>query len=197
MLKTVLKLSLVSVLLIAAQACSLGTAAPATPNPGAVNTAIAQTMTVLTQTAPVGVPITGGESSTPAIITPTPTTALSPTPAFTATASGPQVSVYVATNCRTGPSIAYPRVGGLQVGQVAQVVGRNANNTYWIIQNPDRAGQSCWLWGQFATVIGNTGALPVFTPPPLPPTATPMPTSPSTSSPTPTSPPVPTSTPSM
>ncbi len=170
MRKTILKFSLASMLLIAAQACTLGAT---TPSPDTIKTAIAQTSSALTLTPQPGVPITGGETSTPA---PTVVTA-TPTAAITSTASTPQVSVYVATNCRTGPSIAYPRVGGLAVGQVAQVVGRNANNTYWIIQNPDAPGQTCWLWGQFATVIGDIGALPVLTPPaPPPPTAAPSPT---------------------
>jgi len=59
-------------------------------------------------------------------------------------------------------------VGGLQLGQVANVVGRNATGDYWIIRNPSRASETCWLWGQYATVAGDTGSLPVFTPPPLP-----------------------------
>ncbi len=167
MLKTVLKFSLASMLLIFSQACTLGAT---TPSPNTVNTAIAQTMAVLTQTPQPGVPITGGESPTPtttSTATLPPTAA--PTSAFTATAAVPQVSVYVATNCRTGPSTAYPRIGGLQIGQVADVVGRNATNTYWIIRNPSAPNQLCWLWGQFATLTGNTGALPVFTPPPPPP----------------------------
>ncbi len=175
MLKTILKLSLASVLLIAAQACTLGAT---TPSPDTIKTAIAATSSALNLTPqPGGIPITGATSTpTPTIVTATPTVATSPTAALSSTASVPQVSVYVATNCRTGPSIAYPRVGGLAIGQVAQVVGRNANNTYWIIQNPDVPGQTCWLWGQFATVIGDIGALPVLTPPPPPPpTAAPSP----------------------
>ncbi len=181
MLKTTLKFFLVgSALLIALPACTGLPAAVPTLNPNSINTAIAETMAVAsTQTAEVGVPITGG-SATPTptpTVTMTPTTVLSPTPAFTSTPSTVQVSVSVATNCRTGPGIAFTRVGGLQVGQVAEVVGRNSNNTYWIIRNPNQSGQTCWLWGQFATLTGNTGALPIFTPPaPPPPTATPSPT---------------------
>jgi hypothetical protein len=44
-----------------------------------------------------------------------------------------------------------------------------------VIKNPDASG-TCWLWGMYATVEGNTEYLPEMTPPPtptpLPPTAT-------------------------
>jgi hypothetical protein len=56
----------------------------------------------------------------------------------------------------------------LEVNQVAEVVGRNAAGNYWIIRNPNRPGETCWLWGNFATVTGDTSVLPVFTPPPAP-----------------------------
>jgi len=79
-----------------------------------------------------------------------------------------QVSVSVPTNCRAGPGTTYERLGGLQVGEVAEVVGRHATRDYWIIRNPDRPAELCWLWGEYATVTGNTGILPVFTPPPTP-----------------------------
>jgi hypothetical protein len=59
-------------------------------------------------------------------------------------------------------------VGGLQPGQVANVVGRNATGDYWIIRNPNRSSETCWLWGWYATVVGDTSALPLFVPPPLP-----------------------------
>ncbi len=179
--KTVWKILLGSALLIALSACaavpSMPTAVP-TLNPNTINTAIAGTMAVAsTQTTEAGVPITGGESPTPTpteAATETPTEALSPTPAFTPTSAAIQISVSVATNCRTGPGIAYPRVGGLLVGQVAQVIGRNADSTFWVIQDPNRPSQTCWVWGQFAVVTGNTGSVPVFTPPP-PPAPTAMP----------------------
>jgi hypothetical protein len=71
-----------------------------------------------------------------------------------------------------GPGRAYDRVGALLVGEVAEVVGRNANGEYWYIRNPRQPGGFCWLWGEYATVTGNFAALPIFTPPPTP---TPMP----------------------
>jgi len=169
------------ILLIAVQACA--PSIPATSDPGVIDTAIAQTLAaVQTQTADPGVPVTGEESPTP-MDTETATVAASLTPTVTAIAltippalsSTPiltpgvvQVYVSVPTNCRTGPGVDYPRVGGLQLDQVANVVGRNATGDYWIIRNPSRASETCWLWGRHATVVGDTSALPVFTPPPLP-----------------------------
>ena len=179
MLRTILKLFAGTLLLVASQACA-PPQVPATPDPNAINTAIAQTGAALTQTSLPGIPATGDETSsvtatamavasptlTVTAIPPPVTQALSPTPILTPGVV--QVYVTVPTNCRTGPSITYPRVGGLQLGQVANVVGRNATGDYWIIRHPGRASETCWLWGQFATVAGDTGALPVFTPPPLP-----------------------------
>jgi hypothetical protein len=59
-------------------------------------------------------------------------------------------------------------VGALLVGEVAEVVGRNAAGTYWYIRNPDSSTGFCWLWGEYATLVGNLAALPVYTPPPTP-----------------------------
>lgn len=174
--KTFLKLLLGSVLLVAAQAC-----VPAQPTPdlNLINTAVAQTLAAAwTQTSEPGIPATATETQPPTVTpieaspTPVPTETLTPVPLVTATATlppgVPQVTVSVPTNCRTGPGIVYNRVGGLQVGQVAEVVGRHADRDYWVIRNPARPNQTCWLWGNFATVTGDTGALPVMTPPPAP-----------------------------
>jgi hypothetical protein len=100
------------------------------------------------------------------------------TPEFTPTPSVPTVTVSVNTNCRTGPSTQYDLVGGLNVGQSAEVVGKNsAVSNYWVIRTP--GGGTCWLWGQHATVSGNTANLPEYPVPPTPtPSITPTPTPP-------------------
>lgn len=76
--------------------------------------------------------------------------------------SAPAVSVSVGTNCRTGPGKSYKIIGGLRVGESAEVIGKNPLLNYWIINNPDAAG-NCWLWGYYATVTGNTSDLPEYT----------------------------------
>ena len=85
-------------------------------------------------------------------------------------------TVSVNTNCRTGPGVVYDLIGALLVGEQAVVVGKYTAGNYWIINNPDSSG-TCWLWGQYATVSGNTAGLPEYSQPPTPtPTNTPTPT---------------------
>jgi len=98
----------------------------------------------------------------------TPTPSFTPTSTFTLTPSVPMVSVSVETNCRSGPGTAYNVLGVLNKGQTAEVVGRNASGDTWIIKLPSNPAITCWLWGQYATVVGNTAGLPVSTPPPTP-----------------------------
>jgi len=100
--------------------------------------------------------------------TETPTQTLTTTPIFTFTPVVPQISVSVATNCRIGPGKVYPRVGALLVDEVAQVYGRDPTSGYWYIRNPDSSSGYCWVWGEYATVVGNVSFLPVYTPPPTP-----------------------------
>lgn len=103
--------------------------------------------------------------------------AASPTPASVpvtgGTPSAAEVSVTSATNCRTGPSTAYDLVFSANPGQSFQVVGKDTPDDYWIINNP--AGGTCWLWGHYAVVTGNTATLPDFPPPAPPPPPQPKP----------------------
>jgi uncharacterized protein YgiM (DUF1202 family) len=69
------------------------------------------------------------------------------------------VTVSQNTNCRTGPSQDFKDIFALGIGQTAEVVGKNTLNNYWIIKIPDGSGKTCWLWGRYATVSGDTAAL--------------------------------------
>ena len=85
-------------------------------------------------------------------------------PALNAAASTPTtgavtVTVSQNTNCRTGPTQDFKDIFSLGIGQTAEVVGKNTLNNYWIIKIPDGSGKTCWLWGKFATVSGDTAAL--------------------------------------
>ena len=135
-------------LLIAILACNVPSA-PKTAQPDLAGTITAQAV-VLQQ----------GPSSTPAPVD-------TATPAFTATPSVPEVTVSAATNCRTGPGTVYDLIFTMNPGQSAQIVGKDTPDNYWIINNP--AGGTCWLWGQYAVVSGNTAPLPDY-PAPLTPT---------------------------
>ncbi len=122
-------------------------------------------------------------TSTPTLTaTPSPTPTASPTATTTAVVpitggtAAPQVSVTSPTNCRTGPSVAYSLVFTAMPGTSYTVVGAFSGGNYWIINDP--FGTTCWLWGNFAVVSGNTAALPTFPAPFLPvpaPTQTPKP----------------------
>ena len=151
----------------------------------AANTIAAQTLAVPDETEETVITV---EEATPVPPTETPTDLPTATLAFTATLSVPMVQVSVNTNCRTGPGAIYDLVSALLVSQEAEVVARNADGSYWVIQNPGGAG-SCWLWGFYATVEGPTASLPVWDAPPTP---TPLPTN--TPTPTPTYSPTPTPT---
>jgi hypothetical protein len=98
----------------------------------------------------------------------TPTPSYTPTPTFTFTPAVPLVSVSVQTNCRSGPGTAYDVLGIVNVGQTAEVVGRSASSDNWIIKLPSNPAITCWLWGFYAAVVGDTSGLPVITPPPTP-----------------------------
>ena len=83
------------------------------------------------------------------------------------------VTVTTATNCRTGPGQNFKIVYGMPVGQVAKVVAKNSYSGYWIIEIPGQAGQTCWLWGQYAVINGDTSTLKeVVTPTSPAPTST-------------------------
>lgn len=197
MLKTILKVLLVSILVFAISGCA-AISVP-TVDPNAVGTAIAQTLAAVPATSSPVITVTSSESPAPTSTvttvptvetqSPTPTLVasitvtaiplLTSTPAATLTPvpispGAVQVSVSVPTNCRVGPGTAYPRVGALRVGEVAEVVGRHADRNYWVIRLPSRTSETCWLWGEFATVSGNADALPVMSPPPIPATSTPV-----------------------
>jgi PBP1b-binding outer membrane lipoprotein LpoB len=93
-----------------------------------------------------------------------------PTVTYTPSPSIPMVSVSSATNCRSGPDTNYPLLGILKVGESAQVVGRNIYNDTWIIKLPSNPTTTCWLWGQYATAVGDIAGVPI-----IPNPATPVP----------------------
>jgi hypothetical protein len=90
------------------------------------------------------------------------------TPEYSPTPSSPMITVSVETNCRTGPGTVYDILGVLRPGQTAEVIGRNSSGDTWIIELPSNPSVTCWLWGYYATVTGDTTGLTVFTPPPTP-----------------------------
>lgn len=156
------------ILLIASLACSTAPAPVPASDPNAVNTSIAQSIAVRQTEAALANPPTSTFTPEPPTLTPEP--AFSPTLEATAAPDTPLITVSQDTNCRTGPGAIYERVGMLLVGEVAEVVGRDVTGEYWLIINPDEGPESCWVWGEYGTVTGNTYTL-------LFPTAMPVPDS--------------------
>jgi hypothetical protein len=103
--------------------------------------------------------------------TSTPEPTRTSTPAFTATPAQIIVTVSVDTNCRSGPGVDYSNEGALTIGQQAEVLGKSSATGYWIIDNPIGAG-ICWLWGEHATITGDTSGLQEYA---VPPTVTALP----------------------
>lgn len=111
-----------------------------------------------------------GQDGTP-LPSDTPTITLTPTPDI------PQVSVSQNTNCRTGPAVYFGYVTIINVGQLIEVVGVQADgNDYVIVKNPNGSG-NCWLWLRYADKTDfSVYNLPSFDTPPTPtPTYTPTP----------------------
>ena len=159
----------VSALVLAILACNLPIATPPAPSAGAAYTSAAQTVAVaVNQTLLPSMTAPPTSSFTPPAETFTPLPTLSPTQPAAATSSIPLLSVTVDTNCRVGPGKIYDYLGGLYIGQMAEVYGKDSSNNYWYIRLPENPGIFCWVTGQYATLVGNTALLPVFTPPPTP-----------------------------
>lgn len=97
------------------------------------------------------------------LITPTP----EPSPTDTAQPVAPMVTGNVDSNCRRGPSTAYQNIATLLEGQSAPIIGRLADNTWWVIDLVD-ASENCWVWDDLVTVSGDPSGVPVITAPALP-----------------------------
>lgn len=140
-----------------------------------VETRVAQTMVAGNSSSPSINTATNTLEAQP-LVTSTPS--LTPTTTFTPTPEGIFLSVSKDTNCRTGGSYtSFPIAMTVKAGQVVEVVSRNPENNSYIIINPDDITTTCWLWGQYATLTGNSASLPVSTMHPTPaPTLTPTPT---------------------
>ncbi|MBM3145988.1 MAG: SH3 domain-containing protein [Chloroflexi bacterium] len=151
---------------------AVGTAVQQTLVAGTVSAE--QTMAAALQNPPAGAQPEAPTATATVTVEISATSSQTPPPTLTWTPGAPMVSVSENTNCRVGPGKVYELVGALLVGEQTEIVARDPSGQYWYVRNPDGGGY-CWLWGYYATTVGNTGSLPVFTPPPTP-TVTPTPT---------------------
>lgn len=68
-------------------------------------------------------------------------------------------------NCRFGPGTSYAVTGALTLGRQAEMIGKNADSTWWYVRNPTDPSTSCWLSAEFVQTVGNVDALPVVNSP--------------------------------
>jgi hypothetical protein len=86
----------------------------------------------------------------------------------TSTPEAPLITVTIDTNCREGPGFKYLYKGALHVGEFAPVVGKPAEGDYVVIIPPTRPNERCWVWLEYATVIGSMDDVPVVNVPIVP-----------------------------
>ena len=99
--------------------------------------------------------------------------------AITPGASSPQVAVrFESVNVRAGPGLEYAVIGAKVQGERCDIIGRNADSTWWQIRCAD--GTIGWISNDVVLVTGDVSSVPVVAaPPPPPPPPTPAPPPPS------------------
>jgi predicted outer membrane repeat protein len=108
-------------------------------------------------------------SPEPTLPLPRPTTTPTPEPVR------PMAFAPQNTTCREGDNAVYSAAGYLLEGESAEVIGRNQEGTWLVINNPDWDG-ICWILRSLVETEGDVDDIEVLIPPPLPtPTYTPVP----------------------
>jgi len=119
---------------------------------------------------------TGGEKAADSPVPPTDTLQVNtptlgatnaPLPTLTPT-PGPYAVISGNTNCRTGPGSVYDLLHTYLAGDQAQLLGKSPDGFFWYTSDQGGFAPDCWLWGEYATPVGDTAPLPIFTPPPTP-----------------------------
>ncbi len=81
----------------------------------------------------------------------------------TSTAATPMVTpLKDPVNCRFGPSIFWEHVSALEVGAFMQVVGKNADGSWWQVLGPKG---HCWVGALVTNLSGDASAVPVVATP--------------------------------
>jgi serine/threonine protein kinase len=73
----------------------------------------------------------------------------------------------VSIHCRYGPGVNWEAVSSLQLGDQAEIVGKNSelNYTWWYIQDLLNPGKFCWVAVEVTNAYGNLTIIPVVSPP--------------------------------
>jgi hypothetical protein len=140
------------------------------PPPDQVKTSISQTLTARPPLDQVAAPGNEIQSDASEEVANSPTPSISPSPTITPSPTPEKAMIYISenTNCRTGPKDVYDLIHTFMAGDMADIIGKNQEETFWYIQDQEGGYLKCWLWGKFATPSGNTADLPVFTAAPTP-----------------------------
>jgi hypothetical protein len=111
-----------------------------------------------------------GDQEPTATFTPEVTETPTNTPTITDTPTPEVAMVYSSanTNCRTGPDTAWPAIFTMYEGDSAEAIARGTVGDYWYINIPDQPGNTCAMWGKYATPSGPYELLPEWTPMPTP-----------------------------
>jgi hypothetical protein len=106
---------------------------------------------------------------------------LSPLPALTLTFLPDVLATFTATatpdvpiawpkdqpvNCRFGPGVVYAIVSVLNPQQTTQIVGKNADGTWWYVRDAGRPGAFCWVAVSVTRAAGNLAQVEVVAPSP-------------------------------
>jgi hypothetical protein len=93
----------------------------------------------------------------------TPLPSIPSTPTTIPTPTIPQVTpISVGVYCRSGPDVGYDAVSSIVVGQVAEIVGRNDDRTWWYVRDPNDSSNYCWVSASVVTASGNLSGLAII-----------------------------------
>ena len=152
-------------LLLMISSCNFPSAQQATVDSYLMDTIVAQNvqLTVLSRDLATAAAQTATPAPLPSQELASATFTLTPKILSTPTPEKLTLSITQNTNCRKGPANYYALVVTLKAGENVVVLGRNAHSDYYNVLPSASASVSCWVWGNYATLSGNTGGLPVFT----------------------------------
>lgn len=150
--------------------CATGATSDQAANTELAGTARGQMQTAVASTVEVQVGLTVEALQEAPLATRTQPATANPSaiPTATQTSEPLRVGVTVNTNCRSGPAANYDYRAVLLAGETAEVLASSTVEHYWLIENPDLPGESCWLWDEYAELQGDPSGLPRYTPEPSP-----------------------------
>lgn len=167
MKKTSLLISAVLLLSLVLSACQGPGSEPTPVDENAFATLVAGTLTAVAAQAQQTLDAVPTETATEA---PTST----PAPTLTPTKEIVMLTINQDTNCRKGASTIFPVEVTIKSGSEVVMLGRNRDNSFYYVQNPEDTTEACWIWAKYSTTTQDIELMPVFTPVPTPlPTSTP------------------------